>query len=90
MRGTGWNSKGYTIKAVVQSDSTEYKPGELKGLLILAAGNLALVDGEGTSRTIVFPAAADGGCYPFLLELDIRKVMDTNTTLTDANMMGVH
>lgn len=90
MRGTGISGKGYTIRTVAKSDSTEYAPGQLKGLLILAAGNLALVDSEGTARTIVFPAAADGGAYPFLLELDIRKVMFTNTTLTDANIMGVH
>lgn len=90
MRGTGINTRGLTVQAVVQSDTTEYAPGALKGLLILAAGTLVFVDGEGVTSTVVFPAAAAGGAYPFFFEVDIRKVMDTNTTLTDAQMLGLH
>jgi hypothetical protein len=89
MHGYGDRTRRYTIKPIVQSDTAEYSP-PLKGIIILAAGDLKFDDVEGNTVTRTFVAAASGGAYPYTLELHIRRVYDTGTTLTDAQMIGLH
>lgn len=79
----------WTLKPIVQSDTTVYNP-PLKAIDILAAGDLAVIDSEGTAATITFPAVAAGGSYPHRWVCRVRQVLDTGTTLTDAQMVGLH
>jgi hypothetical protein len=78
-----------TVHPIVQSDSTVIDP-PLKAIVILAAGDLSFVDSEDSTVTKTFPDAASGGAYPFVLPCRIRQVKDTGTTLTDAQMIGLH
>lgn len=74
--------------AIVQSDSTVYDP-PLKFLVISGVGTVTFKNEKNVSIAFVAPAVADGGSYPFILPGRIRQVMDTGTSVTDANLTGL-
>lgn len=85
------NENNRTFVAIVQSGDfvrTKLKP--LQGVIILSAGDLKFTDIEDNTYTVTFPTAANGGSYPFDFKGRIRKIFDTGTTLTDAQMLGYH
>lgn len=73
---------------VVQSDSTIYEP-PLYGLIVWAPGDLSYKNERGSTITRTFPAVAAGGYYPVAFITKIRQVLDTSTTLTDAQILGL-
>lgn len=78
-----------TVLPIVQSDTDLLSP-PAKMIVILAAGDLKFTDTEGNTVTATFPPQTAGGAYPFVLPCRISKVFDTGTTLTDAQMIGLH
>lgn len=72
---------------IVQSDTTTYNP-PLRALQIFAAGNVEVVTPQGQTILKAIPDAAAGGALPFLWEIPISKVMETNTTVADAGLLG--
>lgn len=73
---------------IVQSDTTVYDP-PLLALEIYTAGDVSVVEAHtGTTITKTFPTAANGGSYPYKWEINIRSVLDTNTTVVDAALLG--
>ena len=77
-----------TPVAITQSDTTVYDP-PLYGVVVLATGNLSIVNEQGETITRTFPTAANGGGYPFTFVARIRQVLASTTTLTDAEMIGL-
>lgn len=73
---------------IVQSDTTVYDP-PLLALDIFTAGDVAIVTPDGTAITKTFPAAADGGGYPYRWWIRIRQVLDTGTTVADDDLLGI-
>lgn len=74
--------------AIVQSDTTVYDP-PLLALEIFTTGDVSIVQPDGTTVTKTFPAAADGGAYPYRWWIRIRQVKDTGTTVADAALLGI-
>lgn len=76
--------------AVAQSDTVNLvAPNHLKSIIFFASGTVSIVDSNGTTFALTLPAAADGGVYPWQLTMNIRRVNDTGTSLTDAQMLGL-
>ncbi len=81
-------SRKTTRHAVVQSDTTVISP-PLRALEVFAAGALKVREaGSATDFTLTLPAAAAGGSYPYVLEMNIDKVYDTGTDIDNANLVG--
>lgn len=81
-----------TPVAVVQSDTVNLtRP--FKGIWVTiadAAGDtLSVVTLEDTTVVITLPPRAAGAAYPVFFEMGIKRVNATNTTLDDAEMIGV-
>jgi hypothetical protein len=74
--------------AVVQSDTTIFDP-PLYGIDVFAPGVVAIHSPIGTVITKTFPAAADGGWYPCRWVVQIRRILDTGTTVADANLVAL-
>jgi len=70
----------------VQSDSTVYDP-PLYGVDIFTTGAVSIVTPQGDTITKTFPTAANGGHYPYRWIIEIRSLLDTGTTVTDANLV---
>lgn len=64
--------------AIVQSDSTVYNP-PLRGLYVMAAGNVKVLTANGVTRTWACPAG-------FWIPDYISKVFDTDTAVADVNL----
>lgn len=70
---------------VVQSDSTLLEP-MYCGLIISAPGTVTFLNGRGESCSFVVGATS---VEPVYLWGQITKVMDTGTTVADANLTGL-
>lgn len=79
----------FTPVAITQSDTAEYDP-PLIGIVIAEADVTVKVDNEqGDAVTITIPSVANGAALPVTYWGRIRKVYSTNTSATDANMIGL-
>lgn len=75
--------------AIVQSDTTVFNP-PLLGLDIFAPGDVSIKNERDTTITKTFPAiASEGVGYPFRWWVRVRQVLDTNTTVADASLVGL-
>jgi hypothetical protein len=75
---------------IVQTDVfTEVYDPPLYGIDVFAPGNLRVVLSDGSNFTKTFPTAANGGFYPYRWVAQIRRVVDTNTTISNANLIGL-
>lgn len=71
---------------VVQSDTTAYGPTTsygtwLRGLHVMAAGNVKILTHDGVTETWTCPAG-------FYIPRHIAKVFDTDTDVADANLFS--
>lgn len=73
---------------ITQSDSAVINP-PLKFLVISGVGTVVYKNEKDETITFVVPAVADGGRYPFILPGRIRQIMDTNTTIANAQLHGL-
>ncbi len=73
---------------VTPDDDVVYDP-PLRALEIFAGDGVLVVEEAFTNTLITktIPAAADGGGYPYIWEVNVRRVMATNTTLV-ADIVG--
>lgn len=74
---------GRTLVAITQSNDPDpqYSP-PLRGLLVTGTGDVAIKVSGGAARTISVDTV------PFYLNFWITSVMDTNTTVLDADLHG--
>jgi len=72
---------------IVQSNSTIINP-PLKAIVLSEVGSLVYKNEHDVTCTFVVPAVAAGGSLPYILPGRIRQVL-TDTTLADANMLGL-
>jgi hypothetical protein len=82
-----------SLQAIVQHD-TNPQTYRLSGVIVNAEGTLAVVDPYGNSFTFTFaefnPAAAGAySIFPARLDIEIDKVLNTGTTIADADMIGL-
>lgn len=90
MFGEGNRSRNLTIVPLTLSDTIQHTAKPIKEIVVFKAGTLKIEDIEGNVQTLTFPAAAEGGCYPCRIECMIRKVYDTDTDLTAADILALH
>ena len=87
------NTNIYSPTAVVINtsggDQTFARNQTLLGLDVFTTGDVSIETLDGTTITKTFPTAANGGCYPCRWLIQIRKIFDTATTVTDANLVGL-
>lgn len=72
----------------MQSDTTVFDP-PLSGVLIFTTGDLSFKNDQDTTLTFTFPAAANGGSYPYFFEAQITQILNTNTTIANGAMLAV-
>lgn len=77
-----------SLVAVTQSNTVN-EPFSLRGLDIFVAGTVKVTTIDDVDIAVTFPAAAAGGSYPYRWEGQIKRVWDTGTSLTDAQMVGL-
>lgn len=79
-----------SVEIDVSSAAQEFATGQtLRGILVLAAGDLDVTDVSGHRDVYTFPSAANGGCYPFVLPLQVKKIWNTTTTISSALLIGL-
>lgn len=82
-------SRKTTRHAIVQSDTTVISP-PLRGIECFTTGTLKVREaGSGTTFALTLPAVADGGYVPYVLEMNIDKVFNTDTSIADAALLGI-
>lgn len=68
----------------------------LRGVDVLAAGTLKVTDIEGNDVTYTFYDLHDGATpgpvtmFPYRLLLQIKRIWDTGSSLTNTNVIGLH
>lgn len=87
---TSPHSKFNNIVAVAQSDTVN-QTAIIQELHLLASGTVVIIpakdDGTaGTAYTLIIPAT--GFQVPYIVKIPVLRINDTNTTLTDAQMVG--
>lgn len=74
--------------AIVQSDSAVISP-PLRAIEIFTTGDVSVRElSTGATITMTFPAAAAGGAYPYVWEINCDMVFATATTVADAALLG--
>lgn len=73
---------------IAADDDVDIEP-SLRGIDIFTEGDLSILTIEDETITRTFPAAADGGSYPFRWWAQIKRVLVTDTTILDAALIGL-